>query len=86
MRTLLNVYFPREMPPAAPQAVPAWQPIDSAPKTGEWIIVCDSTNNVRPDYWLGSEIYQWAKEPHGANNTHWMPLPDQPPAPNGAAS
>ena len=52
-----------------------WRPIASAPKTGEWIIACDSTGNVRPDYWLGSEIHQWAKEPHVAVNTHWQPLP-----------
>jgi hypothetical protein len=55
-----------------------WQTIKTAPKDGRWIIVCDSRGDVRPDYWLGSEICQWAKEPHTAINIYWMPLPAAP--------
>jgi hypothetical protein len=66
---------------APAQAAGAWQLIETAPKTGEWLIVFDSTGEVHPEYWIGEEINEWAKKPRGAVNTHWMPLPPPPPTP-----
>lgn len=70
----------RPAPAVQSQPLTAWQPIETAPKSGVWIVVFDNKGEVHPDYWLGSEINQWAKEPFDATNTHWMPLPDAPSA------
>lgn len=56
---------------------PRWRPIETAPKTGEWIIVFDGIE-TRPDYWLDSDIKTWAKSPSNKKPKLWMPLPPPP--------
>jgi hypothetical protein len=65
--------------PAAQPAAPltAWQPIETAPRDGRWVITFDG-ETVSPNYYLGSEIEHWAKTPLLVNPTHWMPIPTAP--------
>jgi hypothetical protein len=69
----------RAEPPAAQPAAPltAWQPIETAPRDGRWVITFDG-ETVSPNYYLGSEIEHWAKTPLLVNPTHWMPIPTAP--------
>ena len=67
-----------------------WQPIDTAPKDGTWIIVCynDSPCGVPDlDSWFpGMKIVRWEYDAWmfcseysiGEDPTHWMPLPNPP--------
>jgi hypothetical protein len=69
-------------PPTQPAAQPAapltaWQPIETAPRDGRWVITFDG-ETVSPNYYLGSEIEHWAKTPLLVNPTHWMPIPAAP--------
>lgn len=70
----------RELAKAHRHAV-EWQPIDTAPKDGQWVILFrgnQSTCPVGPDYWLGSDIRQWAKTPYKELPIFWMPMPAPP--------
>ena len=66
---------------AAPQAVPAWLPIESAPKD-ELILVgptkrmgiCAAMNHSR-DGWVTETCGEWSII---YTPTHWMPLPSAP--------
>jgi len=66
----------------APQAVPVWLPIESAPKDGEWALVyADGSVNCAfvkqgalPKDWCGATM--WNINP--SQVTHWMPLPAAP--------
>jgi hypothetical protein len=69
--------------------VPGWQPIETAPKDGEWIIVYDanydhSSSSYLIAYWH-KPLKVWAGKPNSKgrfplweNATHWMPLPPAP--------
>ena len=61
-----------------------WQPISTAPKTGESILLGHG-NSVWEDEWWDDELggSGWMKcfvggEHSGEAPTHWMPLPDPP--------
>lgn len=59
-----------------------WQPIETAPKTGERILIAHG-NSVWEDEWWGDDDGYWFEcsqsGPHwGEAPTHWMPLPDPP--------
>ena len=68
------------------ELVPVWLPIESAPKTGEDILVLAESNEQFVCYWDGV-MFRFAtnkdlscicvKDP-----THWMPLPKEPVEPN----
>lgn len=74
---------------SAPAAVTGWQPIETAPKGGDWFIAFQG-GEMYPCEWAGDEEanrFGWyshfdrsIEEP-----THWMPLPAAPkPSPEGA--
>lgn len=64
-----------------------WQPIETAPKDGTWILVtgwdggypnqkryyCTCRYDKDYDSFCESSDYHWLKD-----FTHWMPLPDSP--------
>jgi hypothetical protein len=72
-------------------AVSEWQPIETAPKDGEWILAAvidlpcggiylsmPRSENWRPNnYSFGGGLWKdWSGT--GVNVTHWMPLPAPP--------
>ena len=73
------------------QAAPTWQPIDTAPKDGTWILLAvDSSYTTTP---LTVSVCRYISSPYpswrdyadykflvgGNEPTHWMPLPPTPP-------
>jgi len=68
------------------QMQPQWQPIETAPKDGEWILAVNVNNSHRLHIVHYSErhgtLYPWVKDanPMGfvAGLTHWQPLPKPP--------
>lgn len=65
-----------------------WQPIETAPKDGTWIILFSSVEGVVPGYW-GPTYFdydeKWIQYSHRTDYqdiegdiTHWMPLPTYP--------
>lgn len=69
-------------PHVQPAIQQGWQPIETAPKDGTWVILARSNDAVGPnywtDYWIGSDIQDWAKSTLSNPPTHWMPLPAAP--------
>lgn len=69
---------------SSPKPVSGWQPIETAPKDGNWIILTDG-KDVRTAYWAVSH-YFWCltadDNSYGTetfdNPTHWMPIPSFP--------
>jgi len=74
--------------------VTQWQPIESAPKDGKWIIAFDG-EKVMPMVWVNGDEYQpysgwcygvetWGGVLYDGYNevsrqpTHWQPLPTPP--------
>jgi len=61
--------------------VPQWQPIETAPKDGTEILVFHPERNeqfvcyLKEGYWMFAPDAALATDP-----THWMPLPNPPPA------
>lgn len=63
-----------------------WQPIETAPKDAELLLLYDEQEGVRAGFWDAVEISPagWiATETQGLTcgrmePTHWMPLPDPP--------
>lgn len=61
-----------------------WQPIETAPKDGNDIIVfCDDTNEMMVAFWNKKyEGWQFAMGhydgAHVCSPSHWMPLPEPP--------
>lgn len=51
--------------------IPAWQPIETAPK-GISVLACNATG------YIGRAIFHYEKWDHIGNPTHWMPLPAAP--------
>lgn len=61
-------------------ALPEWQPIDTAPREGQWILVCESPKgHMAVAQWIISTAH-WSIGASCSfrNPTHWMPLPDMP--------
>lgn len=64
-----------------------WRPIETAPKTGEKILVyrpahdCGHIHVVGEDYW-GTTMFNpegcWMRSRQDCQPTHWMPLPKPP--------
>jgi hypothetical protein len=62
-----------------------WQPIETAPRDGRWVIVYRPKSDgsyipsVGPDYWMTEKRLQcWGKSRTDTPPTHWMPLPPPP--------
>lgn len=62
-----------------------WRPIETAPKDGSMILVCQSSNNIISSASWSYIYNHWATYPGPmgfiTEVTHWMPLP-QPPKEN----
>ena len=67
---------------------PQWQPIETAPKDGTYLLI-GSKSFVSCGLWESSDSGGWWRDavesaPYQISEvkpTHWMPLPDAPPAP-----
>jgi len=61
-----------------------WQPIETAPRDGDWIIVVSGKNIIGDSDtpYLARWAQEWSSFRNGLNNdtkpTHWMPLPTPP--------
>lgn len=63
-----------------------WQPIETAPKDGNVIILADHRGRVVASCWTGDEEYPWefldgSDTTNGWDAhrpTHWQPLPEPP--------
>ena len=63
-----------------------WQPIETAPKDGSWIVVTSATNKYARGViqWVNGAWCDWSDEAIELGSlSHWMPCPL--PAPPGAA-
>lgn len=64
-----------------------WQPIETAPKDGSWVLVCAGRNVwiaqwATPKTHADSSISGWrAGHTYTDGVTHWMPLPEPPSLP-----
>lgn len=61
-------------------SAPTWQPIETVPTNGRFVLVCwegnhDSTCAARTD---GSARWAFDDGLHGTTPSHWMPLPEPP--------
>lgn len=65
-----------------------WQPIETAPKDGDWLILMSTVEGVTVGYW-GPTYFdmdeKWVQYNHRSDYievegdvTHWMPLPETP--------
>ena len=76
------------------QAAPTWQPIDTAPKDGTWILLAGDSGYTTTPFRVSvcqysfDTYYSWWRDHAGDNfrddgdePTHWMPLPPAPPTP-----
>lgn len=65
-----------------------WQPIETAPRDGTWVILHTAAGGVQPGYW-GPTYFgynpAWVQYAHRSEAeeiigepTHWMPLPAPP--------
>lgn len=60
-----------------------WQPIETAPKDGSWIIVTSTHNQYYRAAIMWDDYWQDCNEANhdsfmDKSATHWMPLPDPP--------
>lgn len=58
-----------------------WQPIETAPKDGSFIIYGPSIGVIcEVENWLDTQFACFFSESYGRiyNPTHWMPLPEPP--------
>jgi len=55
-----------------------WQPIETAPKDGRWILV--ARDDMQGVVWWNKNSDHWALAPlsYFDRPTHWMPLPQPP--------
>lgn len=64
--------------------VPQWQPIDTAPNDGTFMVVCDDPRDDRGAMIVGGQMLQRMRSPNQPEHlslrhmTHWMPLPAAP--------
>jgi hypothetical protein len=66
--------------PVAPQAVPAWLPIESAPHSADPVLALSESGNMKIEtgYWLVNLLQASKVDDENCNYTHWMPLPAAP--------
>ena len=61
-----------------------WRPIETAPRDGSFILVCDIKDRrmMTVVFWIDDESWPWARDDDGEFSpdsfTHWMPLPESP--------
>ena len=62
------------------ELLPVWRPIESAPKDGTSILVCNHRNGVTQCavYLSKRWLTTWQHEEITTEPTHWMPLPETP--------
>lgn len=65
---------------------PGWQPIETAPRDGHWLLLWCGWHIVGRWAQRGTRAREnWTDDPDGINPiygvTHWMPLPPPPPEP-----
>jgi len=67
---------------ALTRPVDGWQPIETAPKDGFDILLCDAATNTQVvAAWVDNGGWNWCSDGtryHMEAFTHWMPLPDAP--------
>lgn len=62
-----------------------WLPIETAPRDGRWLLITNGFN-LEQCYWDTAMHREYPWRNHGGNGwlvnwpTHWMPLPEPPPA------
>ena len=60
----------------------AWQPIETAPKDGTWVLLYHFHARISDWYWDGdkwnSDVLEWSDDQAELAPTHWMPLPTPP--------
>ena len=60
-----------------------WQPIETAPKDGTWILLYDEQDVIEVGWWEsfdcpgGGAMIGWCVD-RVTHPTHWMPLPEPP--------
>jgi hypothetical protein len=72
-------------------AIAPWQPIETAPKDGSWVLLwVENNRQAIVAYWSGKplwdgnfwvaqgEVCSWDLENNFYHPTHWKPLPDPP--------
>ena len=58
-----------------------WQPIDTAPKDGRYVLVCDEDGIYIASYqetWIDGRNWRIQIDEGCVMPTRWMPLPDYP--------
>lgn len=60
-----------------------WQTIETAPKDGDTILVCDNTGHICCAFWYETKFSRgkWCDgcdDGHSVNAKYWMPLPPPP--------
>jgi len=55
-----------------------WQPIETAPKDGRYLLLLADSQFHRIGFWNGSSWDDGDFYDHMADITHWMPLPEPP--------
>lgn len=68
----------------SPKGSLGWQPIETAPKDGSWLLGYDRDAETyggkthKVIRWKGGWWTQWSEHDGVCNATHWMPLPQSP--------
>ena len=62
-----------------------WQPIETAPKFVESMFICEGLNGISFGF-KGSHNWAINADTEKYRPTHWMPLPNPPPAKEGKPS
>lgn len=57
-----------------------WQPIETAPKDGSWIVAFYDKNNIPMFIFFDDDKKDWYQKHRIGERefTHWMPLPEAP--------
>ena len=64
---------------AAIEAMPGWQPIETAPRDGTKFLGVTKSGRMKVDWFdVTLSVSQFAHERGDNGYTHWMPLPEPP--------
>jgi len=94
LRTLLPGYEEQvnssAVPNSSPSPVPAdgWRPIETAPKDGTWVLVCDRCRcRIASNYYDHDQRDEWTTDGEGflIQPKLWQPLPPRPQEKGGEA-